>query len=137
MTNNTKTEALIQRYYEAMNGSDLNAVWDCYADDIIYEDAALGHVFTGLEATKRFYVEYMSALEVTNYIESLVTTDDAYAIGWRIEGVHSADLPGLPATHRSYSLRGASIGQIAAGKIVKNSDFWNLNSLMSQLGITP
>ncbi|MFA5524674.1 MAG: ester cyclase [Tissierellales bacterium] len=135
MTNNTNTEALIQRYYKAMNGSDLNAVWDCYADNIVYEDVALGHKFIGLEATKRFYTEYMSALEVVNHIESLVTTDDSYAIGWRIEGIHSADLPDLPATHRSYQLRGASIGKVVDGKIIQNSDFWNLSSLLTQLGL--
>lgn len=135
MANHTENEALIRRYYDAMATQDFESVWTCYADDIIYEDAALGHVYTGIAETKDFYLHYMTALEVVNRIETLVTTDTAFGIGWRMSGKHSADLPGLPATNKHFSVRGATMGTIVNGKIKTNVDYWNLADLMAQLGI--
>lgn len=135
MSNHPTTEALIRRYYDAMQRVDLDAIWACYADNIVYEDAALGHVFNGLEETKAFYLNYMMALEVKVSIDSLLTTDDGYAIAFIMEGCHSQDLPNLPATHKRFTLKGATLGRVAGGKITHNADYWNLAALLSQLGL--
>lgn len=135
MPNHPENEALIRRYFDAMAVQDFETVWTCYADDIRYEDVALGHVYEGLEATKAFYLQYMTALNVVNRIESLVTTDTAFGIGWRMTGTHDADLPGLPATGRTFTVPGATMGTIADGRIRTNIDYWNLADLMAQLGV--
>lgn len=135
MANHAGNENLIRRYFDAMASQDFETVWLFYADDIVYEDAALGHRYEGLAATKEFYTSYMSALSVVNRIETLVTTDSAFAIGWRMSGKHLADLPDLPATGKSFSVRGATIGTIRDGKIATNVDYWNVAELMAQLGL--
>jgi steroid delta-isomerase-like uncharacterized protein len=137
MANHPETEKLIRRYFDAMRRKDYDAIWACYCDDIIYEDAALGHVYNGLAATKEFYLTYMSALDVTTEIETLVTTDAAFGIGHRFSGTHTKDLPGLPATGKPFSVRGATIGSIENRKIKSNIDYWNVADLMSQLGLGP
>lgn len=136
MPNHAENEALIRLYFDAMAMQDFETVWACYADDIRYEDAALGHVYVGLEATKAFYLEYMTALSVVNRIETLVTTDTAFGIGWRMTGTHDADLPGLPATGRTFKVPGATMGTINNGKIKTNVDYWNLADLTAQLGVS-
>jgi steroid delta-isomerase-like uncharacterized protein len=135
MANHPQNEQLIRRYFDAMAVQDFATVWTCYADDIVYEDAALGHVYRGLAATQEFYLKYMTALSVVNRIETLVTTDSAFGIGWCMSGTHSADLPGLPATGRSFTVRGATMGTIENGRIRTNVDYWNLADLMVQLGV--
>lgn len=135
MPNHPETEKLIRRYFDAMRRKDYEAVWDCYCEDIVYEDAALGHVYRGLEATKEFYLNYMTALDVTTEIESLVTTDSAFGIGHRFSGTHTTDLPGLPATGRPFSVRGATMGTVENGRIKTNVDYWNVADLMAQLGL--
>jgi len=134
--NNAQNEAMIRHYFDAMARQDFEAVWPCYAEDIVYEDAALGHTYNGLAETKEFYLKYMIALNVVNRIETLITTDGAFGIGWRMSGKHTADLPGLPATQKAFSVRGATIGTIVDGKIKTNVDYWNLADLMAQLGKT-
>ena len=134
MPNHAENERLIRRYFDAMAVQDFATVWTCYAEDIVYEDAALGHVYRGLAETQAFYLQYMTALEVVNRIETLVTTDRAFGIGWRMTGRHGADLPGLPATGKSFTVRGATMGTIEGGRIKTNVDYWNLADLMAQLG---
>jgi ketosteroid isomerase-like protein len=84
MSNHVENEKLIRRYFDAMARKDFDSVWTCYAEDIVYEDAALGHVYNGLKATQEFYLKYMTALDVVNRIETLVTTSGAFGIGWRM-----------------------------------------------------
>lgn len=133
MPNHPENETLIRRYFDAMAVQDFETVWTCYADDIVYEDAALGHVYNGLEETKTFYLQYMTALNVVNRIETLVTTDQAFGIGWRMTGKHDVDLPDLPATGRTFTVPGATMGTIENGRIKTNVDYWNLAALIQQL----
>ena len=55
-----------------------------------------------------------------------------------MSGTHNGDLPGLPATgNRFSSIRGATIVELAGGKIRRNSDYWDAASLMKQVGLLP
>jgi steroid delta-isomerase-like uncharacterized protein len=135
MPNHTENEKLIRRYYQAMNDRDFDTVWSCFTDDVVYTDAALGHVFKGLAAFKAFYLEYMVALNVSLQLETLVTTDATYGISNHFFGRHNADLPGLPATGKSFSIPSASIGTFEKGKIKTNTDYWNMHDLLIQLGV--
>ncbi len=57
--------------------------------------------------------------------------------GFAMTGTQTGDMPGLPATDRSFSIRGASVGELAGDKIKRKSDYWSLASLLQQLGILP
>jgi ketosteroid isomerase-like protein len=50
-------------------------------------------------------------------------------------GRHIHDLPGMPATGRTFSVPGSSIADVRDGKITRNRDFWNNHDLLKQLGI--
>jgi hypothetical protein len=53
-------------------------------------------------------------------------------------GTNDRELRGVPATGRSFRVRGASIGRLDAnGRIVANRDYYNLAELLTQLGMVP
>ncbi|MET0987707.1 MAG: ester cyclase [Steroidobacteraceae bacterium] len=135
MPNHIENEKLLRRYYQAMNDRDYDAVWTCFTDDVIYTDAALGHVFDGLPAFKSFYMEYMVALGVSMKLGSIVTTDTGYGITNHFYGKHTADLPGMPATGKSFSIPSASVGTFENDRIKTNTDYWNMHDLLKQLGV--
>jgi steroid delta-isomerase-like uncharacterized protein len=135
MANHAQNEQLIRRYYHAMNARDFEQVWACFTDDVVYTDAALGESFNGLSAFRTFYLEYMLPLNVSVELEMVITTDSAFALSNRFSGKHVADLPGMPATGKSFSLPSATIGTIENGKIKTNTDYWNLYALLTQLGL--
>lgn len=45
------------------------------------------------------------------------------------------DLPGLPATHRPFAVRGASIVEFPDAKNSLCSDYWDLTTYMKQVGL--
>jgi len=53
---------------------------------------------------------------------------------WVLTGTHMKALPGIPPTGKKFSVRGTSIIELQAGKIMRNSDYWNLASMLVQLG---
>jgi steroid delta-isomerase-like uncharacterized protein len=135
MPNDQSTETIVTGYIEAIAARDLDRVFSFYDDEIVYEDVAVDQVYRGIEATKKFYAKSMAALDVTWFVDTIHATDEGFGVAWRMEGTHVADLPGMPATGRSFSVRGASIAEVKDGKIVRNRDFWSLRDLLKQLGL--
>jgi len=43
----------------------------------------------------------------------------------------------IPATGKGFSIRGASVTELHNGKISRNTDYWNLATMMQQLGAMP
>jgi steroid delta-isomerase-like uncharacterized protein len=134
VSNHVENEKLIRRYFVAMNARDFDTVWDCFTDDVVYTDAALGQVHTGLDAFREFYMEYMLPLDTSVTLGTLITTDTHFGIGLHFHGKHIADLPGMPKTGKPFKIPSATIGTIQNGKIKTNTDYWNLHDLMTQLG---
>ena len=43
----------------------------------------------------------------------------------------------MPATNKSFSIRGATILEMNSGKIQRNSDYWDLATFLKQIGLMP
>ena len=50
-------------------------------------------------------------------------------------GTHQGDLPGLPATGKPFSVRGSTIFEITADKICVVRDYWDLATVLRQVGL--
>jgi steroid delta-isomerase-like uncharacterized protein len=59
-------------------------------------------------------------------------------IEWVMSGTHKGDLQGMPATgKRISSVRGSTILELEAGKIRRESDYWDAATFMKQVGLLP
>ena len=59
-------------------------------------------------------------------------------IEWVMLGTHKGDLPGIPATGKRFSsVRGLTILELEAGKIRRESDYWDAATFMKQIGLLP
>ena len=57
-------------------------------------------------------------------------------IDWVMSGTHKGDLPGIPDTGKRFSLvRGSTILEREAGKIRRESDYWDAATFMKQVGL--
>jgi steroid delta-isomerase-like uncharacterized protein len=54
-------------------------------------------------------------------------------VEWEATGLHTGDLPGLPATNRPYVVRGVTVVVRENGKIVRESLYYDLADLQRQL----
>ena len=110
------------------------------ADGAVYEDVALGRVLRGPSEVAAFVAEATRASSDFRFEDvSLFTAGNDYANEWIMVGTNDRDLPGLPATGRTFRVRGASVGRVDRdGKILENRDYYNLAELLIQRGrLTP
>ena len=135
----TTDRASFDGYLDAWNAHDPAAVARYMADDAIYEDVALGRVLHGPSEIAAFVEEATRASSDFRFEEvSLFTAGRDYANEWIMIGTNDRDVQGVPATGRSFRVRGASVGKLDAnGRIVENRDYYNLAEMLAQLGIQP
>ena len=131
--------AFFDTYLDAWNAHDPAAVARFMADDAIYEDVALGRVLHGPPEVAAFVEEATRASSDFRFEEvSLFTTGSEYANEWIMTGTNDRAIQGVPATGRSFRVRGASVGKLdTSGRIVENRDYYNLAEMFAQLGIQP
>ena len=135
----TVNRAFFDAYLDAWNAHDAAAVARHMADDAIYEDVALGRVLRGPSEMASFVEEATrSSSDFRFEVVSLFTAGNDYANEWVMLGTNDREGRGVPATGRSFRVRGASIGRLNAnGRIVENRDYYNLAELLTQLGMLP
>ena len=133
------TTTFFDAYLDAWNAHDPAAVARCMADDAIYEDVALGRVLHGPSEIASFVDEATRASSNFRFEQvSLFTAGRDYATEWIMTGTNDREVKGVPATGRSFRVRGASIGKLdSSGRIVENRDYYNLAEMFAQLGIQP
>jgi steroid delta-isomerase-like uncharacterized protein len=55
-----------------------------------------------------------------------------------MSGTHEGNFPGIPATgNHISSVRGTTVLELEAGKIRRESDYWDAATLMRQVGLLP
>jgi steroid delta-isomerase-like uncharacterized protein len=131
--------AFFDSYLDAWNAHDPAAVARYMADDAIYEDVALGRVLRGPSQIAGFVEEATRASSDFRFEQvSLFTADRDYANEWIMSGTNDRAVEGVPATGRTFRVRGASVGKLdTSGRIVENRDYYNLAEMFAQLGIQP
>ena len=137
--NTTLDRTLFDAYLDAWNAHDSAAVASYMADDAVYEDVALGRLLHGPAEIASFVDEATATSSDFRFeVVSLFAAGNDYANEWIMLGTNDRGRPGVPATGRSFHVRGASIGKLdAQGRIVENRDYYNLMELLAQLGLAP
>jgi steroid delta-isomerase-like uncharacterized protein len=131
--------------------SDTDATVDLFADELIYDDHRdVDHVFDTatdkgqLRERIRAFANRepgnglgVHHFEVLDVIDAAGTNGaGAVAILWRWTGEHLENFRGVPAGGQALSARGQTWHEFdAAGKVVRESTFWNDVPVYQQLGL--
>jgi len=105
---------------------------------IVWEDVALGLVNRGKDEVKAYFKSMFASFPDLRFeVQSVFATSDWGACEWLMTGTQVADFHGIPsAVGKGFSVRGISIVQFHKGKIIRrNSDYWNMTTLMQQVGL--
>ena len=103
---------------------------------IFFEDVTFGLVARGKEELRSFVERAFAAIPDFKYeLRNRIAVGQWAVIEWAMSGTHKGDLPGIPATGKPFSLvRGSTILELEAGKIRRESDYWDAATLMKQVG---
>ena len=129
---------LAQQLVDAWNSLDPEQVVSLLADEHVYEDVTFGAVNRGPAETRRFFEGAYAAFPDIHFeATTTVVGPERGALEWTMTGTHRGDMPGMPATGKSFRVRGATVFEIAGGKIRSVRDYWDAATLLRQLGLTP
>jgi steroid delta-isomerase-like uncharacterized protein len=126
--------AVIEGWVAAWNSHDPDAVVALFTDDATYEDVPFGLVNHGaaeIHAFAQFFFTVVPDLHV-----DLVNSDLKGGHG-TIEWVFSGTDVGLYNTGNTFSVRGATVIDVHGTKITRNSDYYDLATILRDLGLLP
>jgi|TARA_B110000503_G_scaffold94546_1_gene142455 hypothetical protein len=90
----------------------------------------------GIEAFQSYYNNYF-----TGFSDAKITILDVYGQGnlitkhWRFTGTHDGEMFGIPATNKKMDLYGVSLVTMKNGKVLKEKNYFDNYSFLSQLGL--
>jgi len=129
-----ENKAVIQRYQEAYNTNNLDALDQLVAADLITH-ALMPGVPPSLEGGKQVHRLTLAAMpDFQTAIEDLVAEGDKVVMRFTATGTFKNDFMGLPPTGKLIKFTGISIFRLAGGKIVEHWAQEDELGLMRQLG---
>lgn len=129
-------------FFDAWNSGDLNKADAYEADDFMAEGPGAPGPMTTTQ--NRTYVQnFLTAFPGSQFEEWLTVSEGEYVVThWRISGTHSAPLhspsgAAIPPTGKRVTLTGSTTSQIREGKVVRTWNYWDMASLLAQIGLLP
>lgn len=113
-----------------------DAIDDVFTEDGVYEDVAAGAVMHGRDEIKTLLKGTFAAVpdfkvKITRWFSS----KNMLACQWIISGTQTGDFPEIPASGKSFSVRGASVALIENGKFKRWTDYYDMYTFLRQLGV--
>jgi len=133
---NTAQHIQLHDQHLAHQGSgNADALNNDYAENAIVEDSMHREAFVGRSAIMgRKNLLFAAASEGKITVTNRIANGNQVTAEWVASGVHTGDLPGMPASGRPFSLRGVTVVVRENGKIVRESLYYDVNDLRRQLG---
>lgn len=130
------SSGVFQDLAAAWTAHDVEKVVSLCTADCVYEDVPMGVVNRNQDEIRAFARGVFGAFpDFKMELTSQSIAENRGALEWTMSGTHKGDLPGMPATNKSFSLRGASICELRDGKIKRNSDYWDMVTFLKQIGL--
>lgn len=133
---NQENLRLVEQVAAFQTSHEIDKLLALFAEDIYFEDVALGMVASGHNSVKEMFEKiYASMPDYTMTLVSAVTDEDRGGAEWLMAGTHLGDFPGLPASGKSFSLRAAAVMRFSKGRITHWTDYWSVSTFKEQVGL--
>lgn len=133
-----ETERVTRAFFEALNAMDKTNPLDLCSDDTRFEDTAFGVAVAGKEQYRGVFTRFFGSISgVRAEVKSIIASGEWAAAVWTFSGTQKGNFPGIPATGKSFSVRGVSIVQVSNGKMKSRTDYWDSATMLKQLGVMP
>ena len=131
-------EGLVEHWASAWSSRDVAQVGSIFTDDCVYEDITMGIVNHGKIELETFARGIFEAFpDFTIHLTSRFAAAGWAGAEWTMSATHKGDLPGLPATGKRFSIRGATVFELQGERIRRASDYWDMVTFLTQIGVMP
>ena len=125
---------VIKQALAAWSSHDADKLVGFYTPDVVYEDVAYGVVNHGSAELRKFAADFFEAVPDLKLEPLSVTIHEGRGV---VEWVLTGTDKGLYKTGKKFSVRGASVFEMRGGKCSSNKDFYDLATVMKQVGVLP
>jgi steroid delta-isomerase-like uncharacterized protein len=125
-----------QRYFDAWNQHDANAIVDTFIDNGTYSDPTTGGPLSGV-AIGAYAAGLWAAFPDLAFEIVSVAQGDAGLVSaeWLMKGTNTASFAGLPPTGRAVALPGADFIRVEGDKICSVQGYFDAGTLPRELGL--
>jgi steroid delta-isomerase-like uncharacterized protein len=126
--------AIALAWVAAWNTHDADQVTALFTPDAIYEDVPLGAVSHGTAQIRAFAQAFFDAVPDSRIIYVGSSIKGGHGV---IEWVFTGTDVGIHRTGKIFAVRGATVLDLQGTKITRNSDYYDLATLLRQIGLLP
>lgn len=133
-----QNESIAESFMEAFDTHNTDLLTSLFADEFSYIEATTGRTYTDKESLAMYVNATISGIPDTRFeVISIMANEQFAAVEWIWKGTNTVGWPsmGIPATGNAIALKGVSVMEIENGKIIWNSDYWDWNTFLHQLGL--
>ncbi len=130
---------VVRKSFEAWNAHDGDRLVALLDEGFISESDTLAAPVRGREAQRQVMEMYVRAFPDLHFeIEQLLASGEYVISRWHVIGTHKGELMGIPPTNRrGEGIHGCTVGELKNGKIAREWVYWDVASLLRQLGVMP
>lgn len=132
----------VEKIFDTINAHELHRNDDAYAKE--YQYSAPGAPGTmNLDQSTAYIEGFFTAFPDLHFeLKDKIAQDDLVAVSWIGTGTHKGALrtptgSSLPATNKKAQVPGTSIYHFKDGKITSSQIYWDMVTLLAQIGMMP
>lgn len=131
-----------EKFFEAINDHDLSRYSDMISPDFRSDQPGVPAPMTE-EQNNAYTQSFIDAFPDLHFdFRQTIAQGDFVVINWVASGTHKGGLPTptgamLPPTGKHAIVPGSSTYQFKDGKIVRATNYWDMVTLLAQLGLMP
>jgi steroid delta-isomerase-like uncharacterized protein len=130
-------KALLRRYKtDILNTRDIEALNQVAAPGYLDHAAFRGQA-PGLEGLKQRAATLFRALDPQWTIHDAIAEGDLVVLRWSLTGTHRGEFLGIPATGKTFVLRGIDMYRVQDGKIAEHWNVADMLGFCQQVGALP
>ncbi len=136
-TSEEQNEALIRQVLELINDRNLDAAFEFYAPDYIYHGPG-GQELRGRDAIRGLWAVFLTGFpDLHSTVDDVISEGDKLVLRWTVQGTHTGEFLGIPASNKQMTLPITEIFRIADGQLVEAWDQYDNLHLMEQIDAIP
>lgn len=134
--------ASVVRIFASLNSRNLGSEDEMYAADYQYEAPGAAGALS-LEQAREYIQGFINAFPDLHFeLKTKIAQGDSVAVSWESTGTHTGPLrtptgATLPPTNKKGVVTGSSFYQFKDGKIINSQQYWDMVTLLTQLGMMP
>jgi steroid delta-isomerase-like uncharacterized protein len=128
----------LQEWAAALSSDDAARAAALFTDDALLEDLAFGLRFRGKAQIQAGLAGIFKVVpDFKLHATAGFLAGDMAAAEWVFSGTDRGLIPNAPATGKRFAVRGASVIELRGDHIRRESDYYDLLTILRQLGLMP